>query len=697
MTLEECSKQDTQHGTICAGLFQKLHSYKFVVNIAVLRKVMRVLYNVAKGLQERKIRWREGVDSCGDGSLIITTKKLPKLLPEDEGQKRGLVLEGDPVVENVGVPYKKEGEIDTEEIRIPPQDDDEGPAVPELCVVVSGLLERRQPDKQLKLLEGLDGLERELVKDDELKSLYYMMIERLTGKLEEKKRKEREQVGKLKEEEELKKLQEDAPLELEKESRRRRRKDWSLDTIKPSTTTLPPDYKRIEQWIRAPLKRKHVRESDHYDWEKGCGDGSLTTTTTTTPNLIPGDGGQKCNSPFTGSPVELGSGEKEGVSDEKENKRKDRRGGGGGGEDGAHRPPMHPDAKHRKQTRRTPADQNGKHSYYNAKNSQASIYKPSDAENIDRADASCTKFINDDLDSEQDVEGNFDGPPVGLGNIELQEHNGNNSYHTVTLVVVVRELGSGEKEGVSDEKENKCPPRKDRRGGGGEDGAHRPPMHPDAKHRKQTDKQTDKGRTAERKERRTPADQNGKHSYYNARKKEEKQRKEREQIQKLKNSQASIYKPSDAENIDRADASCTKFINDDLDSEQDVEGNFDGPPVGLGNIELQEHNGNNSYHHQQQNRGDVDLDKLMYEIESFKVSPDDIKRKGGGGKTTTSGHGSGGEHSSEHHHQHHQHPNPPPPGGVGVGGVTADTQRNVINLYPQPPPGKAARILVTER
>ena len=28
-------------------------------------------------------------------------------------------------------------------------------------------------------------------------------------------------------------------------------------------------FQQIEQWCKAPIKRKHVRESDPYDWEKG--------------------------------------------------------------------------------------------------------------------------------------------------------------------------------------------------------------------------------------------------------------------------------------------------------------------------------------------------------------------------------------------------------------------------------------------
>ncbi|XP_063688786.1 probable serine/threonine-protein kinase DDB_G0292354 isoform X3 [Bolinopsis microptera] len=242
---------------------------------------------------------------------------------------------------------------------------------------------------------------KELGRHDDLWSLIYMMIEFLTGNLPWRKIKEKEHVGDMKINCDMYGLIKKLPPEFK----------LILDYVKTLDYYQLPNYKQIEQWCKAPIKRKHVRESDPYDWEKGCGDGSLTTTTTTTPNLVPDNVKEKCNSPFTGSPVELGSGEKDGESDGKENKRKDRRERDAGD---AHRPPMHPDSKVRnKQARRT--DQNGKHSNY--KNSQASIYKPSDAEHIDKADASCTKFINEpDMDSEQSGD-----HVLNLQNIELEE------------------------------------------------------------------------------------------------------------------------------------------------------------------------------------------------------------------------------------------------------------------------------------
>lgn len=201
----------------------------------------------------------------------------------------------------------------------------------------------------------------------------------------------------------------------------------------------------------------------------------------------------------------MGSNDKDGVSDEKENKRKDRRDRDGGD---AHRPPMHPDAKLRKQMRR--GAENGKQSYYNAKNSQASIYKPSDAENIDRADASCTKFINEpDMDSEQSNDNNNFDHVVNLQNIQLHETasttpNNHGNYgpkksidldklmnEIDTLKVAINDMkgkdhrrGSGDTRPTSDEKSKS---RSNSSGGGGGGGANKSADSSSRKRRKNKD------------------------------------------------------------------------------------------------------------------------------------------------------------------------------------------------------------------
>ena len=294
-----------------------------------------------------------------------------------------------------------------------------------------------------------------------------------------------------------------------------------------------------------------------------------------------------------------------------------------------------------------------------------------------------------------------------------------------------RELGSAEKDGVSDEKENK---RKDRRERDAGD-AHRPPMHPDSKLRNKPTRRTD---------------QNGKHSNY-------------------KNSQASIYKPSDAEHIDKADASCTKFINEpDMDSEQSGD-----HVLNLQNIELEEAANHGKYpkhghvtahshvtthqpppvlgveHVDLRKQSNVDLDKLMNEIDSLKVAICDMKDKRRDSRPTSderskSRSNSSGEKKSENSSRKrrkskerkksseqadqrrtilfdgagtsngspsskHRHA---PSGGAGEDfapkfaphRALVSTESNhsscdnqVIHLYPQPPPGRAAKICVTAR
>jgi len=138
---------------------------------------------------------------------------------------------------------------------------------------------------------------KELGRHDDLWSLYYMILEFTTGSLPWRKIKEKEQVGEMKINVDHSQLIKKLPPEF---------KDF-LAYINTLDYNTPPDYKKIEMWLKAPIKRKHIRESDPYDWEKSCGDGSLTTTTTTTPNLVPEGNKDKCASPYTGSPGSKGS------------------------------------------------------------------------------------------------------------------------------------------------------------------------------------------------------------------------------------------------------------------------------------------------------------------------------------------------------------------------------------------------------
>ena len=46
-----------------------------------------------------------------------------------------------------------------------------------------------------------------------------------------------------------------------------------------------PDYALLQNLIEQCMRRKNIREGDLFDWEKVYADGSITTTTTTSPPL----------------------------------------------------------------------------------------------------------------------------------------------------------------------------------------------------------------------------------------------------------------------------------------------------------------------------------------------------------------------------------------------------------------------------
>jgi len=42
-------------------------------------------------------------------------------------------------------------------------------------------------------------------------------------------------------------------------------------------------FQFIENLFVSAITRKNIRDTDPFDWERGCGEGSVTTTTTSTP------------------------------------------------------------------------------------------------------------------------------------------------------------------------------------------------------------------------------------------------------------------------------------------------------------------------------------------------------------------------------------------------------------------------------
>ena len=108
---------------------------------------------------------------------------------------------------------------------------------------------------------------------DDLWSLFYMMVEFVIGQLPWRKIKDKEQVGSMKEKYEHQLLLKHMPAEFK----------IIMEHICSLDYYDRPDYFLLTSLIEQCMVRKCVKESDPYDWEKGCGDGSLTTTTTTTP------------------------------------------------------------------------------------------------------------------------------------------------------------------------------------------------------------------------------------------------------------------------------------------------------------------------------------------------------------------------------------------------------------------------------
>lgn len=114
---------------------------------------------------------------------------------------------------------------------------------------------------------------REMGRHDDLWSLLYMLVEFVNGQLPWRKIKDKEQVGTMKEKYDYRLLLKHMPhefLELHDQL-------LSLNYYKK------PDYQMIQNLFDEIMMRKNIRESDPYDWERGCGEGSVTTTTTSTP------------------------------------------------------------------------------------------------------------------------------------------------------------------------------------------------------------------------------------------------------------------------------------------------------------------------------------------------------------------------------------------------------------------------------
>ncbi|CAK8695001.1 uncharacterized protein LOC143445577 isoform X2 [Clavelina lepadiformis] len=114
---------------------------------------------------------------------------------------------------------------------------------------------------------------REMGCHDDLWSLLYMLVEFVNGQLPWRKIKDKEQVGILKEKFDDKALLKHMPHEM-------------LDLYHHISNLQyydKPDYEYVYSLFEKSIARKNICDSDPFDWERGCGEGSVTTTTTSTP------------------------------------------------------------------------------------------------------------------------------------------------------------------------------------------------------------------------------------------------------------------------------------------------------------------------------------------------------------------------------------------------------------------------------
>ncbi|CAI9724832.1 serine/threonine-protein kinase MRCK gamma isoform X2 [Octopus vulgaris] len=113
---------------------------------------------------------------------------------------------------------------------------------------------------------------KEMGRHDDLWSLFYMLVEFMVGQLPWRKTKDKEQVGTMKEKYDHTLLLKNMPSEFR----------TFLDHVSELDYYDKPDYSLLHNLFDQCIRRKSIRESDPYDWEKLSGDGSLATTTTTT-------------------------------------------------------------------------------------------------------------------------------------------------------------------------------------------------------------------------------------------------------------------------------------------------------------------------------------------------------------------------------------------------------------------------------
>ncbi|CAH1980661.1 unnamed protein product [Acanthoscelides obtectus] len=136
---------------------------------------------------------------------------------------------------------------------------------------------------------------REMGRHDDLWSLFYMLVEFVNGQLPWRKVKDKEQVGLMKEKYDHRLLLKHLPSDLKQ----------FLDHIQSLEYADKPDYQMLISLFERCMKRRGVKESDPYDWEKPAVVASVTTTDGATPGQPPSQTGVGIGQPPTIAPTTL--------------------------------------------------------------------------------------------------------------------------------------------------------------------------------------------------------------------------------------------------------------------------------------------------------------------------------------------------------------------------------------------------------
>ncbi|XP_017062735.1 tau-tubulin kinase homolog Asator isoform X3 [Drosophila eugracilis] len=118
---------------------------------------------------------------------------------------------------------------------------------------------------------------REMGRHDDLWSLFYMLVEFVNGQLPWRKIKDKEQVGLTKEKYDHRILLKHLPSDLKQ----------FLEHIQSLTYADRPDYAMLIGLFERCMKRRGVKESDPYDWEKADSTAIGNISTTTGNPLMP--------------------------------------------------------------------------------------------------------------------------------------------------------------------------------------------------------------------------------------------------------------------------------------------------------------------------------------------------------------------------------------------------------------------------